>query len=201
MFELGAHIQVKCRIKSENERAMPSISQSILCLFVAIVANVAMASESAPVPPSGIWFWADKGKPATRSVSVKRQGNDIEFKLDGEPIAIQRSGKSLSFRLENDERFEGEILDASSITGTWYQPRGDYFYSSMATQVELAISESGWTSSQVNLQPRPFHLFLDFFKMNPRSHSQRYETQSAMTFFALRGLTSFRTPLRAIVGY
>jgi hypothetical protein len=164
MFEFGAHIQVKCMIESDGARAVPSINQSILCLFVALVANASMATETIPVPPSGIWFWADKGKPATRSVSVTKQGDDIEFKLDGELIAIQRSGNSLSFQLENGERFEGEILDASTITGTWYQPRGEYFYPSMATQVELAISESGWTSNQVNLQPRTFHLFLDFFQ-------------------------------------
>ncbi len=148
---------------------MPSISPFILRLCVALLAHAPMASAAVREPPSGIWFWADKGAPAIRWVSVKRQGNDVEFKLDGTTIAVQRSGRSISFRLDNQERFEGEILDADTIAGTWYQPRSDYFYSSMATQVELAVAEDGWTSTEVHLQPRPFHLFLDFFKDGPES--------------------------------
>ena len=138
---------------------MPVLLRITLTLLIACASKTALASSA----PLGLWHWVDPGASAGRSLSIILENGQVRLKLDQQPVPVSQDGDKLTFKLDNGENFEGQITASKTLAGTWYQPQGQYFYSKVATQLEIPLLSNEWTEARFTLQPRPFHLFLDIF--------------------------------------
>ena len=113
----------------------------------------------------GVWLFEHPSPDHQYDVKIVQDGQTWSVSVDGETVPASEEQEELTFTLASGQHFIGRVLDNNQIEGTWFQPPPNYgYYSHMATAVSFSpLSETTW-QGQIDLQPRPFHLFLDIFK-------------------------------------
>ncbi|MGB3471217.1 MAG: serine hydrolase [Erythrobacter sp.] len=135
-------------------------------LLAAIGAQTGHAQHSEPShsAPLGLWLWSAEEASASRTLSVRALDGHWSAEIDGVALPAGYEDGEISLNLPDGQAFRGELsLDKSEVRGYWYQPPSSLDYQYVATPVVLAVNDAGVWQAKIDVQPRPFRVFLDVF--------------------------------------
>ncbi|MEP3226552.1 MAG: serine hydrolase [Parasphingorhabdus sp.] len=115
--------------------------------------------------PLGLWLWSAEEPDSERRLSLEMVDGVWRAEIDGSAIASTQNKGEISLALPDGQRFRGELTaDKSEIHGYWFQPPSPLDYQYVATPVVLPrVTKDQWQNS-IEIQSRPFRVFLDVFE-------------------------------------
>ena len=143
----------------------------IVCAALALAAGCTGPVEGSS--PLGLWVWNAGHEASVVDVAILRDGERWRATVDGQPADVTIDGRNVSLAAPNGQSFVGHIVgygvgngagNASSIRGRWRQPSSSLAYSEMVTLTDLTAVDGGGWRARVDLQARPFRVFLDVFE-------------------------------------
>lgn len=115
--------------------------------------------------PLGLWLWSAEQPDSERSLSLEMVDGVWRAEIDGFAIAATHNNGEISIALPDGQAFRGELTaDKSEIHGYWFQPPSQLDYQYVATPVVLSTVAKGQWQAGIEVQSRPFHVFLDVFE-------------------------------------
>jgi CubicO group peptidase (beta-lactamase class C family) len=146
------------------------MKQTVKILFVVglvIAGSGALTASSdarAPSAPFGLWVWEAEEPPRTIALTLSLADEVWAAQVNGATAPVFFREGQLSVALPDGQRFSG-VLDAENnmISGHWLQPASDLDYMRVATPVAIATEGGQRWHAEIDIQPRPFHVFLDVF--------------------------------------
>ncbi|MEM7703325.1 MAG: serine hydrolase [Pseudomonadota bacterium] len=124
-------------------------------------ANPHNSDESAP---TGLWVWSAPESSAQVSLEISRHSGRWSVRVDGQVVKVKFEDGALSIELLDGQRFAGTVdPDSQTLAGHWFQPPTDLDYQYIATPVTVPAMGSGQWMATLEVQPRPYHVFLDIF--------------------------------------
>ncbi|MEM8492821.1 MAG: serine hydrolase domain-containing protein [Pseudomonadota bacterium] len=132
---------------------------------LALTTRAQSAREEAGDLPYGLWFGEAPRESTERRIEVIRDGEVFAARVDGVAARVVLARGRLTLSRNNGDQFRGELSDDErSITGQWIQPETNTAYSRMATLVTLnRVATNRW-EAKVQVQDRPFRIFLEIFE-------------------------------------
>ena len=120
---------------------------------------------TAKASPLGLWVWSGETEEPVVELTISRDGDDWRAVVDGEPVAVTVNDRDVSLSVPNGQGFVGRLVDdGSTIRGRWRQPASRLGYSEMVTLADLQAVDDGRWWARIDLQARPFRVFLDVFE-------------------------------------
>lgn len=115
--------------------------------------------------PLGLWLWNAQESESERSLSLEIVDGVWRAEIDGSAIAATHNKAEISLTLPDGQAFRGELTaDKSEIQGYWFQPPSSLDYQYVATPVVLPRVGKGQWQNSIEVQSRPFRVFLDIFE-------------------------------------
>ena len=139
----------------------------IIGLLVSLGARQGQAQtdERVDTAPLGLWLWSADEADAERSLSLALENGTWRAEIDGAAVTTSLDQGEISIKLPDGQEFRGELTaDRSAVRGFWFQPPSPLDYQYVATPVVLPSVASEQWKSRIEVQPRPFHVFLDVFE-------------------------------------
>ena len=137
----------------------------ILSLAIGTAEAESEERQSGTTSLYGLWAYEDSGHKHHLKVIVNHRDGQWSASVDGHVIQGRKKGEEIHFSLANGQHFVGKQAVNHHFEGSWTLPSSEYgFYSKMATMVSFTPESGGQWRGEVELQPRPVHLFLDIFK-------------------------------------
>lgn len=125
-------------------------------------AHYAVKSDEAPL---GLWLWSAQSPDNRRSVSIAMVDGAWRSEVDGSAMAVSEHMGELSIALPDGQAFRGRLNnETSEIHGYWFQPASPLDYQNMATPVVVPMVASDQWQATIEIQARPFQVFLDVFE-------------------------------------
>ncbi|MEM9257518.1 MAG: serine hydrolase domain-containing protein [Pseudomonadota bacterium] len=154
----------------------------VICLFVievlvlsalALTTQARTAGEKAGDLPYGLWFGEAPRESTERRIEVIRDGGGFAARIDGDAARVALTSGRLTLSGNNGDQFRGALADNErSITGHWIQPETNTGYSRMATRVTLHRTTTNRWEANVQVQDRPFRIFLEIFESEGEGESE-----------------------------
>ncbi|MEM9500670.1 MAG: serine hydrolase [Pseudomonadota bacterium] len=115
--------------------------------------------------PLGLWFWSAEETDSQRSLALEMVDGVWLARVDGSTVTATRDKNRIALSLPDGQAFRGELTaDQSEIRGHWFQPQSPLDYQYVATPVVLNAMAMGRWQADIEVQSRPFRVFLDVFK-------------------------------------
>lgn len=115
--------------------------------------------------PSGLWLWSAEEPDSVRTLTLRFVDSSWFADVDGSAISVTNEKGEISLSLPDGQAFRGRRTgDTSEVRGYWFQPPSKLDYQYVATPVVLKARAGGIWQSDVEIQPRPFRVFLDIFE-------------------------------------
>lgn len=146
------------------------MKQIILAALGVLLA--ACGSETPKAPQIGLWVWSAEVAQHEFGLTVEIIDEVWQAELGSASVPITLTEDEIRIEGPDGQTFIGALSeDGSHILGYWHQPASDLAYSDMVTRIILtAEAEARWTG-EFEVQPRPFHLFLEIFKNEDKTLS------------------------------
>lgn len=115
--------------------------------------------------PLGLWLWSAEQSDSERFLALKMVDGVWSAEVEGSAIAATLSKGEISVAMPDGQAFRGGLnADKSEIHGYWFQPPAPLDYQYVATPVVLPKVAKGQWQAGIEVQSRPFRVFLDVFE-------------------------------------
>ena len=159
----------------------------VICVFTP---GVIQASSERASMPFGLWVSEAPERANTISARVHFANDEWIAEIDGAIVSAVNDGDELSLAMPNGDRFSGSVDEHSgSISGFWFQPADELHYQSVVSPAELIRKGDGSWEGEIEVQARPYHVFLDIFDVGERRANAVIRNPEANNTF---GAATFR---------
>ncbi len=115
--------------------------------------------------PLGLWSWSASSSAETQSLLIEKDGDKWQATIGSKSVELDHNQGKVSIVQSDGSSFVGELsADNSEIRGYWYQPPEASHYQYVVTPAVLTAVTRGQWGAKINVQPRPFNVFLDIFE-------------------------------------
>ncbi|MBD2842136.1 serine hydrolase domain-containing protein [Erythrobacter rubeus] len=123
------------------------------------------SGEAANTAPFGLWVWSAEEPDPSRALTLKMIDGSWLADVDGSIVKARGSKSEILLMLPDGQAFRGQLnADRSEVSGYWFQPPNLLDYQYVATPVVLKSTDRDKWRANIEIQPRPFTVFLDVFK-------------------------------------
>ncbi|MCH9693423.1 MAG: beta-lactamase family protein [Gammaproteobacteria bacterium] len=138
------------------------ILTAIVC--VALVSTIGIGVSAQTKAPFGLWVWSAEAEATSHRVSVELSDGKWRGSVDEKPTSVSVADRTVTVEAPGGQSFLGRLADDDfSIQGHWTQPSSQWGYGEMVTPTVLSAQDENRWGARVDLQPRPFRVFLDIF--------------------------------------
>ncbi|MEN7341367.1 MAG: serine hydrolase domain-containing protein [Pseudomonadota bacterium] len=139
------------------------ILSAVLFVLLVVVSH-SHAATLAEAPPLGLWVGSAGDSTSTVTLEITPSDDGWTARVDDAPVNVRINGDAIIISAPADQSFTGTFnAEDGTIVGRWRQPMSRLGYSVMETPVTLTEIDTQRWRAVIDIQPRPYRVFLDVF--------------------------------------